>query len=250
MDRVVICMKWGRVYGPDYVNVLRNAVRRHLPGDYRFVCLTDDATGIQDDVECLPIPDLGLREDLIRIGAWPKISVFSRDLHGLRGRALFIDLDTIVWGDLSDFFTCGKGLVAIDEGAWTGGGPSTMSSIFAFDLGSLGYLVDDLRARRDEIAGRYGLEQNYIHHAVDGIGYWPKEWLVSFKRHLRRPVIVDRVLPPRVPGLDVKAVIFHGHPRPMDLIREGKGNRDVFPHHVGAPVDWAREYWLRNGGRI
>jgi hypothetical protein len=136
MDRVVICMKWGSLYAPDYVNVLYGAVRRNLDGAFRFVCLTDDAAGLRPEVECFPIPDIGLREDLFRIGAWPKISVFSQDLYGLTGRALFIDLDTILCGDIAPFFTQGGRFVAIDEGRWEGRAPSTMSSIFAFDLGT------------------------------------------------------------------------------------------------------------------
>ena len=33
-------------------------VRRHLSGDFRFVCLTDDADGVRNEVQCLPIPPL------------------------------------------------------------------------------------------------------------------------------------------------------------------------------------------------
>jgi hypothetical protein len=250
MSRVVICMKWGTLYEPDYVNVLYNAVRRNLDGAFRFVCLTDDPAGLLPEVERFPIPDIGLREDLFRIGAWPKVAVFARDLYGLTGRALFIDLDTILCGDIAPFFTFGSGFVAIDEGRWERQVPSTMSSIFAFDLGALGYLVDDLRRDRDEITGRHGLEQRYLHAAIDDIGYWPDDWLVSYKRHLRRPVPFDRILPPKAPGPGVRAIIFHGRPRPIDLVRPGRGNRDVFPHYLGGQVGWARDYWTANGGAL
>ena len=59
-ERHVICMKWGTKYGPEYVNRLYAMVRRHLSGDFRFVCLTDDSTGIHSEVQCLPIPPLDL----------------------------------------------------------------------------------------------------------------------------------------------------------------------------------------------
>ena len=42
--RHILCMKWGTKYGPEYVNRLYAMVRRHLSGDFRFVCLTDDST--------------------------------------------------------------------------------------------------------------------------------------------------------------------------------------------------------------
>ena len=43
----VACLKWGRKYGVDYVNILRDMVRRHLAVPHRFVCLTDDPAGIE-----------------------------------------------------------------------------------------------------------------------------------------------------------------------------------------------------------
>lgn len=42
-------MKWGTKYGPEYVNRLY-AMRRHLSGDFRFVCLTDSTEGIRSEV--------------------------------------------------------------------------------------------------------------------------------------------------------------------------------------------------------
>ena len=33
--RVVLCMKWGTKYGPEYVDRLYGMVRRHLAGDRR-----------------------------------------------------------------------------------------------------------------------------------------------------------------------------------------------------------------------
>ncbi len=57
-QRHVLCMKWGTKYGPDYVNRLYAMVRRHLSGDFNFVCLTDDGRGIRAEVQCLPIPPL------------------------------------------------------------------------------------------------------------------------------------------------------------------------------------------------
>ena len=44
-------MKWGTKYGPEYVNRLYGMVRRHLRGDFRFVCFTDDVTGIRPEVD-------------------------------------------------------------------------------------------------------------------------------------------------------------------------------------------------------
>ena len=87
-QRHVLCMKWGTKYGPEYVNTLYAMVRRNLRGDFRFVCLTDDARGIRPEVECLPIPEMDIRPEApgVRDRAWRKLTTFSADLHGLRGR--------------------------------------------------------------------------------------------------------------------------------------------------------------------
>ena len=92
-------MKWGRKYGPHYVNKLYAMVRRHLSGDFDFVCLTDDTNDIRSEVRCLPIPPLDLPAGIPERG-WTKLATFASDLHGLRGTALFLDLDVVVVGSL------------------------------------------------------------------------------------------------------------------------------------------------------
>jgi hypothetical protein len=101
----------------------------------------------------------------------------------LEGRCLFIDLDTVILGNIDAFFDTPGRLVAIDNAPWSGPGlpPRTMSSIFGFDLGALGHVVSDLRRDRDSIVARHKIEQEYLHHAPTGLTYWPQDWLVSFK---------------------------------------------------------------------
>lgn len=245
-------MKWGTLYPASYVNILFRAVQRNLSGPFRFVCLTNEPDGLADGIEVFPIPDIGLEEWHYYDGAWPKIGVFMENLYGLTGRCLFIDLDTVILDSIDDFFEIPGRLVAIDNGRWKKpDAPSqTMSSVFAFELGSLGYLVDDLRQNRDSIVSRHKIEQVYLHHAIDDIKYWPQEWMVSFKYHLRRPLLVDRFLPPRHPPATAKMVIFHGRPRPIDLVIPPSGNWDRFPHYGSGSVEWMKSYWSDHGAGL
>jgi hypothetical protein len=41
---------------------------------------------------------------------------------------------------------------------------------------------------------------------------------------------------------------FHGTPRPVDLIGQGKTFWDRFPHLGHGPVGWMVDYWRDNGG--
>lgn len=252
VSRVVLCMKWGTLYPAEYVNVLYRACRANISGDFRFVCLTNEAEGIVPEVEVHSVPLIGLDEWHYYNGAWPKIGVFSQDLYGLQGRCLFIDLDSVITGSLDAMFDVKGPLVAMDSQPWKGkpGAPRTMSSVFSFEIGSLGWVVDRLRSQRDALVQKYVIEQDYLHGEVPGICYWPQEWIVSFKYHLRRPLLIDRFLEPMQPPQTAKILAFHGLPRPIDLIRPPKGNWDRFPHYGSGPVSWMRDYWQRYGGLI
>src|ERR1051325_539852 len=90
----VICMKWGARYSPEYVNRLHHMVRRRLSRAHRFVCFTDDGTGIEPGVEVKPLPKIGFE---VRPGRfWNKLGIFARPLADLEGPVLWIDLDVVI----------------------------------------------------------------------------------------------------------------------------------------------------------
>ena len=100
----VVCLKWGAVYGPEYVNRLYAGVKRNLNRPFRFVCFTDDPTGLVSGVEVasFPSPPSGWKY------SWPnifvKLCLFKDGLAGLEGPTLFLDIDQIIIGDLGRFF--------------------------------------------------------------------------------------------------------------------------------------------------
>lgn len=250
-DRVVLCMKWGTLYGADYVNVLHSAVRRHLKGTFRFVCLTDDATGLADGIEHHPIPNIGYAPRHWQSGAWPKLSVFVDDLYGLRGRALFLDLDIVVAGPLDPLFEAEGDLIAVSGGGdWgrrdRGRRIEANTSAFAFDLGAQAQIVRAFQADPMGAVSGFRIEQRFVERHATSWRPWPEAWIVSFKRHLRRPVGLGLILPPRRPPPEVRIVAFHGEPRPKALVR--KGWWGVAPHLGRGPVDWVADYWRENGG--
>ena len=55
---LILCMKWGTLYGARDVNNLARGVRRHLARPHRFICFTDDPSGLHPGIEALPLPDL------------------------------------------------------------------------------------------------------------------------------------------------------------------------------------------------
>ncbi len=251
-ERVVLCMKWGTLYPASYVNVLHSAVRRHLSVPFRFVCLTPEPEGLAPGIEAFPIPDLGYRPEHWRHGAWPKLSVFVPDLYGLSGRALFIDLDSVILDSLDPFFEVKGDLVSIAGGpGWRRGSanphPSLASGVFAFDLGSQPQIAHHFEADPQDAFRTFGIEQRFVQEHVTAWSTWPREWVISFKKHLRQPIGLDRLRRPRLPDDGARIVAFHGDPRPIDVIRPDQSSWAAFPRYGRGAIPWVRDYWLQNG---
>lgn len=72
--KLILCMKWGSKYGPEYVNRLQRMVARHITPPFQLVCLTDDSRGIDPAVRTLPLPELGCPEPERTRGKWRKVA--------------------------------------------------------------------------------------------------------------------------------------------------------------------------------
>lgn len=252
MQRFVICMKYGTVYPAAYVNVLFNAVKSSLSGDFRFICLTDDGNGIHPDVEVHPIPDVGLTPaEWFVGGVWPKIGLFDSYFHGLKGRALFIDLDMVVLRGLDAFFEIDKPFVGLNAGpGWGRGGTPTEfgSAVICYELGSWGHIADQFRQNKPNVMRSFRTEQAYVATHIKEMNFWPEGWVLSFKRSLRQPILIDLLVPPKTPPNTARMIAFHGTPRPKDLLPSGPLFWDRFPHLGWGTVAWMKDYWYRNGG--
>ena len=247
--RNLLCMKWGVRYGPEYVNRLYAMVRRNLAGEFRFLCLTDDASGLRAEVETRPIPDLHLPAGAER-WAWPKLAVFHPGLDDLRGSCLFLDLDLVILRPIDPLFTHAPGEFCIIED-WVRPHRRVVaprpgvgnSSVFRFEAGSLAGLTDDFQADRDRILARFRNEQRYL-SAWLGAGkvWWPADWMASFKRHCLPPFLLRGVRDVRPPP-GARIVVFHGDPKP-DAVRDGS-----WPGAWGRArrVAWLERAWSEDG---
>ena len=111
MTMHVLCFKWGTKYGPEYVNRLYSMIERNLSLSFAFHCFTDDNRGIRSGVECHSLPQLDCPVPVNVPGMWRKVAIWRKDLAGIDGRALFVDLDSVIvsaidplfeWGDDED----------------------------------------------------------------------------------------------------------------------------------------------------
>ncbi len=258
--KTVLTMKWGkREYRPYYVNILHQAVVRNTTGPVHFVCLTDDMSGISSEVDCYPIPDIGAFDapfDPSGAGGWPKLCLLSEDLYGLSGRILYLDLDTLVVGNLDPLFDFGeqgsfcsmhnypklKHRLGYRKFAF-----QLMTGAFSLEIGSQKHILTRFLSNRSSVLRDYVIEQDFVAEHARNVTFWPDQWISTFKIHHRRAPVVDWFASPRHPDGGTRLVAFHGFPRPHLLAMDSGQSWAKNPHYGRGPVRWVRQNWMRYG---
>ncbi len=239
MDQVnILCMKWGTKYPADYVNRLQRMVARHLSRPHRFICLTDDAAGLNEGIEPFPIPPMPVDVSGPERG-WNKILTFSTELYDLQGQCLFLDLDLLVVDNIDDLFAMEGDVLIIKD--WLKHDGTGNSSVYRFEIGKHPEVLQEFIDRWPNVKKEYRNEQEFISAVLlrkGALKYWPDEWCRSFKRHCMQPFPLSLFRMPAIPD-GAKVIVFHGHPHPDEAIKgkSGKWYRTV------RPTAWIEDYW-------
>ncbi len=238
-SRVILCMKWGTKYGPEYVNRLYGMVARHLPGPFRFVCLTDCGAGVRSEVEIFPIPSLQLPVGIPERG-WTKLTTFTAHQYGLQGTALFLDLDVVITGALTPFFEApGEFLIIHDwKRPWRVTGNS---SVYRWRLGAYVDVLEKFRREHEAVRQRFRNEQTYLSHEIHSLGqlaYWDRAWCASYKYHCIPTWPLSYWRTPAIPP-GARILIFHGVMNPPDALA-GRSNGNW---RKALPAPWIAEHW-------
>ncbi len=238
-DIHIFCMKWGTLYGPEYVNTLYSMVKRNLTLPFTMVCFTDNTEGIHADVKCFPIPEMELPTNIPE-RMWKKLTTFKKDLYGLQGTALFLDLDIVIVDNIDSFFEDDNPFMIIKDynKQWRITGNS---SVYRFEIGQHSYVYDYFITNFDSVRQQHRNEQEYLSWAVNEKGilkYWPTPWCPSYKYDCasRFPLAFWKI--PSIPD-GAKIIIFHGEFNPHKAIKGGWGKWYRFLR----PAKWITKYW-------
>ena len=234
----VICIKWGTLYGPEFVNKLHAMVQRNLSREHRFVCMTDDTAGIDERIETLPIPEICMPEGKPKSG-WKKLTLFSKELGDLSGKTLFLDLDVVIVDSIDALFDYADQFTIIENWTQKGRGIGN-SSVFCYEIGRHVEVLDYYKEHMDEVIVQHSNEQVYLSKKIGDIKYWPEEWCRSFKFHSIPGGILRYFLPPKIPK-GCKILAFHGHPNPDQAIVGDYGGRI---RKYFKPAVWIENYWV------
>ena len=241
-DVNIICMKWGTAYGPEYVNRLYGMVNRNLTHSFRFVCFTDDAAGIRQEVEIKPMPDLGLPQDTSdrNWNKWKKLATWDHTLADLTGRTLFLDVDIVIVDNIDCFVEYdAKFAIILDQLR-----PKRRvgnSSVYLYDIGKFPEIIDNFRRDPDYAEKNFSNEQHFLTVEMAKMGklqFWPEEWCPSYKYRCVGSWPLSWFRTPIKPK-GAKILIFHGDPNPSGAIA-GKRTK---PLRFIRPAPWLEEYW-------
>lgn len=255
----ICCIKWGEGYGVDYANVLARAVRDHLAVPHRFVCITDQAEGLDPLIEPVSLPPIPLDRGKWTLGMWPKLVMFERSVFPGGDLVLYVDLDVLITGDLEPLVRRvqeRRGLHIIRE--WNPTPYNVVPRALRPDRGSNSSVVGFFPGEQRRIWERFIADpegsfvrlrndQRFINaHATDK-QYWPAAWCQSFRRSCVWYYPVNRIFPTPTLPRRARILVFHGRPNPTELLGPS-GRRWGTKWKFGTePVPWVQDYWSRYG---
>ena len=247
MNKTIVTIKWGELYSPEYVNRLYRAVQRNINGKFRFVCFTDHAAGLQQEIESYPLPDITIPDVPTRSSNWRKLGLYQSNIGDLNGACLYLDLDIVITGPMNDFFNINPGaFCAIEEWVqphrkFIARRPDEFNtSVFRFDANTTAEVYQRFTENGEAVLRDFRREQQFVSNTLEGrIRAWPKDWVVSFKRHCLPKFPLNLLKTPAVPR-NAKIVAFHGRPNPEEVIH---GFRDGPIHRKCVATPWVKENW-------
>lgn len=226
----IVCLKWGTKFSPKYVNCLYAGVRRHTTVAFQFHCFTDNPTGVHPDVIIHPLP----YQNTLK-GWWNKLYLFSNQT-GLQGRVVYVDLDTLVVGNLDELLTCTKSFIALKDFYISHRDPLTnrlASGLMAWDAGKHIHIWERFIQNPEAVIKRIhpGGDQEWINTQQEKRFFWQNlfpDQVVSYKTHC-------------LGGLPTAAriVCYHGIPSIEDSISK----RIVAQNRVCNPAPWVADHW-------
>ena len=240
-NRNVVCIKWGNKYPAEYVNRLYNMVNRNLSAPFCFICFTDDTAGLLPGIETREFYDTRLT------GWWLKLELFRRDLNGIQGTVLFLDLDVVIVDNIDCLFDYAPGQFCIIQDQRIK--DAYNSSVFRFEAGEFPHVWESVCQDKSNIMTTYPGDQDWISKTVKDATLWPSSWIISFKKQCNAGAdrtfgIVGKFL--RRSGLflpkgksllpkQALIVYFHGKPDPEDVMNG--------PYDMWKEAPWIRKFW-------
>lgn len=216
-------------YGPEQVLILRNMIARHYAKPHRFVCITDDSTGL-DEVETFP-----LWKDFRNVpnpngshnpSCYRRLKVFAPEAREWFGeRIVSLDLDMVITGNLEPLFSGDEDFKIWGQSDY----PRTQwynGSLWMLRTGTRTKVWTEFDPKTSPQkamkAGKKGSDQGWFNYIMPKEAMWgTADGVYSFRVHLSK-------MKWRLPE-DARVVAFHGKQDPWGYFCQ--------------QIDWIREHY-------
>lgn len=210
----VVCVKHGKQYSAEYVNILADMVLRNIDNStaIKFVCFTDDPVGLDIDIDARTIP--GNLE-----GWWNKLYLFKNGLFPDGDRIIYLDLKNVIVSSLDDVLAYDGDFCLLRDFYRADG---KASGLMSWAANKYGFIWDDyISANCPKLSGG---DQQWIERYNIPVDYWQDLFPGQFVSYKAQNCITG------IPK-GAKVVFFHGEPWPSQ-ITEG----------------WVPQVWKIGGG--
>ena len=192
-DIKINCLKWGNLYGPEYVNRAYGGVCKHFQEPFDFVCYTDNSEGISPKIQIKDIQELRPYNTRM-VFTYEKLMLIGQDEYK---ENFWIDLDLLIHKDITDIILRPHNNITFIWNYWNdyermslfnfGRGVSchTNSSFVAWDKGTASWLLEYTHQNWKKIEWTYKSLDKYLfyqHHRKGKIDLWEDGIFSNFNK--------------------------------------------------------------------
>lgn len=213
----------------EHVNVLARMVARHYPSPHEFVCITDDARGLDKAIRVVPLwndyADLPNPNGRHNPSCYRRLKLFSAEAADIIGpRFVCIDIDAVIVADVRPLWDRPEPFII-----WGDTHPRTFynGSMWLMTAGARRKVWDTFdpqrSPRQSKLSGNFGSDQGWISTCLGhGEATWgARDGVYSYRVHIHPN---GDALP-----ANARVVLFHGKHDPW--------------HPQCQRVGWIREHW-------
>lgn len=256
----VVVWKWQQPgfrvgYSAEIVDAMREMVARHYKQPHRFICITDDPTGVT--AETFPLwadcSEMSNACGKHLPSCYRRLRLFSRkttDEMGiaLGSRVVSLDLDMVITADLTPLFERPERFIG-----WRVPGTRHAhvfnGSMWLFQAGKFDWLWDEFSPAKSPMrandAGYFGSDQAWISYRLAGgeAGWTAQDGVYSFTRDIMR----SRMLP-----RNTRVVSFNGKRKPWgpEVRQMAPWIVKYYPYAAPLPPQPAPERFFVPEGRL
>lgn len=222
----ICCVNVGERYHDDYVNILYNSCKRFSNLNFNFYCFTDRKRKLYPEIITFDVPIKDLE-----YGWWYKLYALSYDkFYEEKNLNLYLDLDVVIINSIDKFFIESEYLYMIKDWIWYDKEKIYNSSVISWnscfiDLKNIwNIFIKEEKNILDDYHGDQEFLSCFFNKKIKGYNEF---WCKSFKE-----VFVNKT---DFLNEDTSIIVFHGFPKPHDLIFNNFDEKNLQP--------WIRNIW-------